>query len=200
MLRRAVFGVRHGRLAHRPAARQLLGHRVGHVPALAAEVGLVHFDRTGEAETFLAQCGPDAMAEMPGRVPRDVGVSVQLHQRDRLQAGHEQIDGLGPHLVAQVGVLHDGSAAHREALVRLCLAPAQQRLAGQEPGGCASPLVLGINAPWMLRRRRRRRGSPAPAAQAAWPCTPPSAAARKDARRSPARLRCGQRPRRPPQA
>ena len=67
---------------------------------------------------------------MPGRVLRDVQVPVQLHGLDRLQAGHEQIDGHGPHLVAQVGVLHDGSAAHREALAAVAAAERHRLVLG----------------------------------------------------------------------
>ena len=87
------------------------------VAFLAADIGLVHLHRAREQALLRLPAPADAMRQMPGRLLRDAQVAVQLHARDALQRGGQQVDRDGPHLVAQLAVRHHAAGAHREALV-----------------------------------------------------------------------------------
>lgn len=64
-------------VARRSSASPLLGV---HVPSLATEVGLVHFDRTLEQHTWplVGERSKQPMSEMPSRLLRDVQVAVEF--------------------------------------------------------------------------------------------------------------------------
>jgi len=106
----------HGLLADRAAACAQLLRRVL-VAFLAPAVDLVDLDRAAKQAARAGEAGSQAMAEMPGGLLRDTQFAAQLQRGDALEGGAEQVDRQGPGLVAELGVGHDGAAAHGEALV-----------------------------------------------------------------------------------
>ena len=125
--------------------------------SLAAEIGVIEFDPTGEREVavslhhHLHQLVPDA----PRRVVGDPQMAVQLHRRDPfLVLGHE-VEGLEPHRQRQLGGVEDGSRGNRglamAAMALLELAAGQLAVAVMATVGAheaigPSPSVQGVEA------------------------------------------------------
>ena len=117
----AVAGPDHGGLADGAApGPEFLGGVL--VVLLAAEIGLVDFDRAG---TRVRPFGPrlaQAMGQVPSRGLADAEVAMEFHARDAFEAGREQVDGHGPGAVTELGALQQGAGLGREVLAALAAA------------------------------------------------------------------------------
>ena len=90
----AILDADHRRLPDRATA---LVHRLAlclrHVPALAAEIGLVHFHRTVELVVVIFRPGfPDTVKHEPRGRLRHADVALQFHGRNRLEVRQAQVD------------------------------------------------------------------------------------------------------------
>jgi len=79
------------------------------VAFLVPEVGLVACDRPDAWVNPLVPGLVDAAGHVPGGGLPNAEVAMQLHARDALEAGREQVNGHGPSAVAELGVVHQGA-------------------------------------------------------------------------------------------
>ena len=92
------------------------------VAFLAAEVGLVACNRPDAWVNPLVPGLVDAAGHVPGGGLPNAEVAMQLHARDALEAGREQVDGHGPSAVAELGAMHQSAGLGREVLAALAAA------------------------------------------------------------------------------
>ena len=109
------------------------------VACLAAEIGLVDFDRPGGRVLPLGPSLANAMGNVPGGGLADAEVALQFHARDAPEAGREQVDGHGLGAVAKLGAMHQGAGLGREVLAALAAAVGLglARALGLDIGGAA---------------------------------------------------------------
>ena len=112
----AILDADHRRLSDRATA---LVHRLAlakrHVPALAAEVALVDFNRAVELVVIVFRPGfADTVKHEPRGRLRHADIALQLHGRNRFQAGQAQVDRNGPLAQRDFRPLHGGARLHAE--------------------------------------------------------------------------------------
>ena len=140
-----ILRANHGRLANRTTSR--VGQRralgVAHVPSLAAEVRLVHFDRPGVPAAAAVAADPrlaDAVQHEPCGRLRDTQIAVQLHARHALEARQAEIDGDGP--LAQRDVRsRDGRSSSDAEVTPAIGAPVRHGLAVWDFHGLPAPAL-----------------------------------------------------------
>ena len=113
-----VLHADHGGLPDWPASGsgERLARRVVHVPAFAAEVRFVHFDRAMKHRAILRQRRSEPMRQEPRGLLRDAEVAVQLHAGHALETGHHLKRGDDPVLIADLRAFHDRAGLDAEEL------------------------------------------------------------------------------------
>ena len=112
--RAPILGADYGSLPYGPASREFLPLGITHIASLAAEIRLVHLNRSGHVPDLAEEPLTDALHEIPGRLLRDAQLPVQLHGGNTLQARRHHVDGDGPLLITDLGRLHDHSLTDAE--------------------------------------------------------------------------------------
>ena len=111
----AILRAHNRRLASRATTLKRFALALWHVAALAAHVGFVNLDRTIERTVAaFAPCFPNAVQHEPRRRLRNANIPMQLHGRNRLQAGKAQVDRDGPLAQRDIGTSNRRSGANAE--------------------------------------------------------------------------------------
>ncbi len=112
---RPVLGSDDCCLSNGSPACQFLALGVGHIAALPAHIGLVHFNRAGkQVAVTRRQSLADAVCHVPRGPLRYRDVPVQLHAGDALEIRCDEEQGEEPVLIAKVRRFHERSCLDRE--------------------------------------------------------------------------------------
>ena len=89
------------------------------VPFLAADVGLIDFDRPLELLTLNCPRLADPVFQVPRRLLGNAQVSVQLHAGRSLDVGRHDVDCQCPLAVSQLGTVHKAVRLDAEILAAI---------------------------------------------------------------------------------
>ena len=112
----------HGHLPNRTTAC-VEAFRLVLVLLLAADVCLVSLDWANERfHRVVPPCLPNPVRQVPGGLLSNLELAVQLHARDTLDVGGQEVERDGPYPKPQVRTLHERSRLSREALAAVAAA------------------------------------------------------------------------------